>query len=40
MTRFGILVESSRARNGLEFGTANGYGAIVMVSGSSETAGI
>ena len=35
-----ILVESSRAKNGLEIGTANGYGAIVMGLGSSETEGI
>jgi caffeoyl-CoA O-methyltransferase len=34
-----ILVESSRARNGLEIGTANGYGAIVMGLGFERTRG-
>jgi predicted O-methyltransferase YrrM len=34
-----ILVESSRARNGLEIGTANGYGAIVMGLGFERNRG-
>ncbi len=34
-----ILVESSRARNGLEIGTANGYGAIVMGLGFERNGG-
>jgi caffeoyl-CoA O-methyltransferase len=34
-----ILVESSRARNGLEIGTANGYGAMVMGLGFERNRG-
>jgi predicted O-methyltransferase YrrM len=34
-----ILIESSRARNGLEIGTANGYGAIVMGLGFERNRG-
>jgi caffeoyl-CoA O-methyltransferase len=34
-----ILVESSRAKNGLEIGTANGYGAIVMGLGFERNRG-
>ena len=33
------LVESSRAKNGLEIGTANGYGAIVMGLGFERNKG-
>jgi caffeoyl-CoA O-methyltransferase len=34
-----MLVETSRARNGLEIGTANGYGAIVMGLGFERNKG-
>jgi caffeoyl-CoA O-methyltransferase len=34
-----ILIESSRARNGLEIGTATGYGAIVMGLGFERNGG-
>jgi caffeoyl-CoA O-methyltransferase len=34
-----ILVESSRAKSGLEIGTANGYGAIVMGQGFERNRG-
>ncbi len=34
-----ILVEGSRARNGLEIGTANGYGAMVMGLGFERNRG-
>ena len=34
-----ILIESSRARNGLEIGTATGYGAIVMGLGFERNKG-